>query len=351
MARRSRSAAPAAGDALLEHVRERLVGEGWPAGLTVLSGDDRYHLDAVQRELLSALVPGDASDFALTVFDNEPVDVSKVVAAARSQGMFAPRRVVLVRDVEVLDGEPEPLQGYAANPPSGSYLLVRATSLDQRRKLHKVLAKAGTRLDFAREALDARSATRLARSMAAERGLQLSADAGEYLLDSCRGDLYQLANELDKLAIWKRGGGKLSLDDCRRLVSGRGASSGWEVGEALLLRDTGAALAAIRQEFESASEAPSSLAIGMLGRVSWRARTMLQAKAMLENGARPDEVVRRFRVWRQRDEFVAGLRRYRMDELKRFPSVLLEADRWLKSRSIAPQAVLETAIERMTARS
>ena len=59
-----------------------------------------------------------------------------VVTAVRSVGMFSPRRVVLVKDVTALDGDPDVLKSYAKSPPPESYLLVRAPTLDKRRKLH-----------------------------------------------------------------------------------------------------------------------------------------------------------------------------------------------------------------------
>jgi len=350
MARRSRAAA-VAGVELLERVRERLAGAGWPAGLTLLSGDDTFHLDRIQQTLLSALVPEGATDFGLTVFDQETVDVSKVVAAARSRGMFAPSRVVLVRDVDVLEGEPGPLLAYAREPPPESYLLVRAAALDQRRKLHKALWEAGERLDCRREALGAATVSRITATLAAGLGIRLSADAESYLVEVCDADLCHLANELDKLAVFVGSGGTVEIEDCRELVSGAAASTGWELGAALVRRDGAGALAAIREEFQRASEAPSSLAIGMLGRLGWNARMLLQARARVEAGESPRRAVDGVRVWRGKEEFVQGVQRYRLDELLRFPALLLEADRTLKSRSIDPRAVLETTVEKMIAGS
>ena len=62
----ARRAAPARGkpaSRVLAELREGLE-RGWPAGLTVLTGDDLYHLDRSQRLLLDGLVPEGSSDFA-----------------------------------------------------------------------------------------------------------------------------------------------------------------------------------------------------------------------------------------------------------------------------------------------
>ena len=45
----------------------KAIEKGWKPGLTVLTGDDAYYLDAAQGALLEHLAPGDAAAFGLTV--------------------------------------------------------------------------------------------------------------------------------------------------------------------------------------------------------------------------------------------------------------------------------------------
>ena len=79
-----------------------------------------------------------------------------------------------------------------------------------------------------------------------------------------------------------------------------------------------------------------------------RARVMIQAKALLAEGRRADEVVRATRAFYYRDALLQGLSRYTLEELLAFPTTILQADRTLKSRSIHPRAVLENLVDRLT---
>jgi DNA polymerase III delta subunit len=88
--------------------------------------------------------------------------------------------------------------------------------------------------------------------------------------------------------------------------------------------------------------------IRIIGGLAFRARSMLQAKAMLESGASFRQVVQSARAWPYQDKLQKGLARYSLAELLRFPSLLLEADRTLKSRSISPGVVIEALVDRMT---
>jgi DNA polymerase-3 subunit delta len=303
----------------LARVREKLR-DGWPAGLTVLTGDDTYHLDRAQHALLETLVPPDESDFALSVFGQDRVEVGSVVSAVRSAGMFASRRVVLVRDLLALDGEPEPIVEYAAAPPPRSYLLVRAPAPDLRRKLHKGLFRAGTTLAFLLPSPDAPGAlVKNLKAVAAECGLELEPPAARLLLELFGADLYRLAGELDKLRLWMgEPARKVTEAMVREVVSSGGMISGFEVANAVMDRDRGRALAEARRLVEAGEEP-----IRIVGGIAWSARKTLERARGASAG------------------------RYRVEELLAFPAALLEADRTLKSRSIDPRAVLESLVDRL----
>jgi len=322
------------------------IERGWPAGLTVLTGDDAWHLDRAQRALLDALAPAAAGEFARTVFGEDKVDVAVVVGAARSMGMFASRRVVLVRDADALEGDPAILEAYATSPPPDSYLLVRAPKIDQRRKLGKTLTGSGRLLRFdAAGPAGGAELERVVRAMATERGLRLGADAVGFLLDATAGNLYAVESELDKLRAWSGAEGgptNPTIDDVRSLVASDPAMSGWEVADAVVERDLAAALAAARRLLTEGEEP-----IRLLGGLAFRARPMIQARALLDARVPTREIGSRLRLGWAADRIVAGAGRYSMEEMLAFPYHVAEADRALKSRGVDPGAVFERLVGRL----
>jgi DNA polymerase-3 subunit delta len=340
MARGRPSAAPS-GRSVLRQVLER-IDQGWPPGLTVLSGDDLYHLDAAQRALLRRLVPEEATEFALTVYGESKIDVGTAVTAARSAGMFAPMRVVLVRDVGCLEGDPSLLAEFAKRPPSNGYLLVRAPQLDRRRKLHQTLAKSGTLLTFG---ASTKGMPTEVSAIAKEKRLSIDRAAAEFLAEVCGGDLYRVERELEKVRVWVGGSGpaKVGLETIRETVSGSGLLSGWEVANALTMRDGPSAAGSLRRLIAAGDEP-----LKILGGLAYRARGMLRAKALIEAGTPPEAALRAAGLWGQpTTETTEGLARYTLTELLAFPSKLLRADRELKSRGIGGGATLESALARL----
>jgi len=332
---------------LVAHV-DAEARRGWPAGLTVLTGDDSYHLDRAQRGILAALETDLDPAFARTVFGDEKIDVAQVVSAARSVGMFAPRRVVFVRDVTALVADDDTLLAltdYASAPPRASHLIVRAPTLDLRRKLHKALAQVGRVLEFVLPEGEARLV--LARQALSEltrvRAIRLAPEAAQLLVELTAGDLERIEHELDKIAAWvDEAGTVIEVPVVLDVAAGSGLVSGWAAAEALTRRDRAAALAALRRNVD-AGEAP----LRILGALAWRARVLLQAKALSAARRPMREILQSTRAWRFESDLVAGLGRFGLDELLASPAQLLAADRALKSTALAPHAVLESLADRV----
>ena len=341
MATKRRAAGVPWGGTVLAEVRERLA-KGWPPGLTTLTGEDLYHLDLAQTELLDHLAPDRKDAFTLSVYSDGKVSVAEVVSAATSIGMFSRRRVVLVRDATILDGPADALEAFLASPPTEAWLLVRAPRLDRKRKLHQALA-AGTMLEFAPPGSpnETQAFLREIVAMAKRRGQQIDSPAAAALAESCRGDLLRVERELDRLRDWAGGDShRWSRRDLEAHLGAAAAVTGWEIGDALVRGDRADALSAVRRVLEGGSEP-----IPVVGGLAWRTRVFLAAQARVAERDPLESVVRGAGAWGWADALRDGLRRWSLEDALRIPARLLEADRQLKSRGLSGQAVLESIVD------
>jgi DNA polymerase III delta subunit len=320
---------------------DRDAARGWPAGLTTLTGSDLYHLDLALEAILRSLAPDRDDPFAFTILRDGRLSPAELVDRAASRGMFAAFRIVVLRDVAILDGDPEPLLRFAADPPATSWILVRAPRLDRKRKLHQALC-AGRELVFrlpegdaeARELLDVIAA------LAKERGVRLDTRAAAWVAAGCEGDLLRARVALDQLRdAFPDAKAPLTEGQVGAIVPASESATGWELGDHLVARDAGPALADARRY-----EAMGQEAIKIVGGLAFRARSLVQAKGLEAKGAPFESIVNAARAWAWRDALRAALRRWPASGARALPARLLAADRTLKSRQAPPYAAIERLI-------
>jgi DNA polymerase III delta subunit len=319
----------------------REAKQGWPAGLTTLTGADLYHLDLAFDAILDALAPDRDDPFAFTVLRDGRLSPAELVDRAASRGMFASARIVVLRDVAILDGDPEPLVRFAADPPDSSWILVRAPRLDRKRKLHQALC-AGKELVFRPPEgdVEAREFLEILAALGKERGVRLHPRAAAWIAAGSEGDLLRARVALDQLRDAFPGApAPLTESQVAEIVPASESATGWELGDHLVSRDAGAALADARRY-----EAMGQEAIKIVGGLAWRARSLVQAKGLEAKGAPFDAIVNAARAWAWREALRAALARWRPADVRALPARMLAADRTLKSRQAPPYASIERLI-------
>jgi DNA polymerase III delta subunit len=85
--------------------------------------------------------------------------------------------------------------------------------------------------------------------------------------------------------------------------------------------------------------------VGLLGSIVWNFRRLMRAKIMEASGVGYEEIKRKLVViFHQSASFQEQMRRFNMDELRSVFSILLNADRQLKSSGLNGKLVLERMI-------
>lgn len=184
----------------------------------------------------------------------------EAVAACNSLGLFgAGRRLVVVDEVHRWKAaDAKAVVEYLEAPAPDTVLALVADEIKKDAALAKAAAKTGKLLIF-----DVVK-RKLPEWVAEQFGLaSVRADraACEALVAIVGDDLYELSNEVAKLAAWA-GGGPVTEADVRMLAAGRAETSVFELSDAWGRRDVGAALAACESRLERGDD-PNRL-LGLL---------------------------------------------------------------------------------------
>jgi DNA polymerase-3 subunit delta len=306
-------------------------------GVVAILGLDSFLAEtALQRVLKTAV--GDDRD-AVQVLRGDETNWTRVIDAAGMRSLFSERRALVVRGAEQLKGEGESVPGYLKDPTPGVTLVLVAAKPDKRKTVWKKVVEAATV-----HSADPLKGARLRGFVSDDlkrRGLRVSADGVEELIERVGGDLRRLMGEVDKLEAY--GEGKALGADEVAQVLGRGMGRPlYVLADALAGKQVDKALAEALDALED-GERPEL----MLAALHRSLRQMRGTRALIAARASRDEIARRlglppnmaFKV----PALLEAARRWRDGELEAATAALAEADQAVKLGA-SPSAALCAAI-------
>ncbi len=326
-------------------------------------GDERLLRDrAIDAIRASALGSGIAA-FNEDKFTAGESSVDKIISAARTVPMMAPKRFVLVRSLErwdkakAGDGDDEQeeedssttpldeLHEYAKAPIDSTCVVLVATKLDGRRRLMSFARKQGFLVEC--NPLDASDLVEWVEAECGARGRDIDRETAALIAELVGPELSPIVDAVERLSLFV--GDKKTIDDdaVRHCVARTSASDTWAVVAAVQRRDLAAALATLKDAYD-----PRDRGLPMLGAIAWSIRQLAKYKTALDDGLGPGEASRRaaaFSPQRSR-ELGERARALKPRDLERWITVLADTDLALKGSKRSPDAVLEDMVTRLCRR-
>ncbi|HYL68998.1 MAG TPA: DNA polymerase III subunit delta [Candidatus Limnocylindria bacterium] len=330
-----------------EQLFQRLAS-GKPVPAIVLLGTDVYLRDLCRNKIIDVCVPEGARDWAVARVPGNAQGWQEALERAQTMPMLAPRQVIIVEDAESVEslGEKsreeivEGLEKYLESPAPFTILLLEAAGLDGRLRFSKVL---GEKALVVKLNIGDASAAALAAEMARELGVDIDREAAGLLVDILNGEPARMRVELEKLAAYVQGRGRIAVVDVEALVVAARKNTVWQLADMLATRKRDAALAFLDNLLRE-GEQPA----GLVGALAWMYRKLIEARdfpagtngyqAARQLNMRPEAAEAAIRNARRlpRDELIAGL------------IALAETDSQLKSANPDPRALMEFLIARLT---
>lgn len=324
------------------------IARGELAPIYALAGAERYLVDRCVEALRRAVLGPQASSqpsFNYDVFELKESGLGAALAAARTMPMFAKRRLVFGRGLDLLKAaELEPLVAYVADPnPSTCLVLVteKADKLDGRLKSMQALRKAGYAHEFPR--LRAHELPRWIGREAQSRGITFTPAAAQALAAAIGPTLGPLSQAIDQLALFAGPGATVDAEHVERLIPDSRSREIFELTRAIGEGDRPRALAlcgALLVDREPALRIQGSLLRQL--RQIWRAKELLAA------GVPRFDIAGRVGVPPfVLDEILAPARRVSRTGLERAFRRLYEADKALKSSRLGDDLLVMRLVDNL----
>ena len=326
----------------IDQAREGRIGP-----LYLVMGEESFLVDRVMRALRGAVDLGAAAAFNEDRFVAPEVDVDRVLAAARTVPMMAPKRLVVLSSVERWDnkgssrGGEHPLDAlaaYAEDPLDTTVLLLCAGKINGSRRLVKAAKKGGFLVSCA--TLKRHELPGWIRQTAKAAGHPMDGSAADTLAELVGPDLGPVADALERLSLYVGEGAPIDGDAIAAVITRVRQETVWQLVDALATRDLGAALAALDDAYDARDRG-----LPLLGTVAWRVRQLLKFHAALSRGRSAKVAAKTAGV----APFKAGeveriVRRLSGTVLERWLMLLSEADLALKGSKRSGEEVLATMI-------
>jgi DNA polymerase-3 subunit delta len=244
--------------------------KGPPSPVYFFSGPEMQIKNKAIGEVVN-VIPEGQRDFNFDAYYDSEASIGDVLGTARTLPFLAPRRVVLLKDLKKgkLPKEKEgALTAYLDDPSPQTTLILTTADTDVARAWKRKFGTRWTEVEF--RTLRGPALRSAVREAARERGVRITAEAIEVLVEAVGEDLGRIHGEMEKLAVSVGKGEEIDAPRVHLLVCGYSYQTMFDLVEAVGTRNVGEGLSLLSRLVVSPGEAPAL--VGMLAkrfRVLW----------------------------------------------------------------------------------
>jgi DNA polymerase-3 subunit delta len=321
------------------------VRQGEPGPLYYIYGRERFLVDRAVEILRGRVLDPRTRDFNYELFHGKEADPGRIVQAARTLPMMAKRRFILVRDADEMKADAlAQLIPYVSAPAKETCLVLVGEKADQRLKIFSAWKKTGVLVKL--DPLYERQLPQFVREEARARGVTFEHGAAEMLCNEVGSDLGQLADAVERLAIFV-GERPVTARDVEEVVASTRQRSVFELAEAVGEGNRARSLEVLSSMI--GAREPGVRVVAMLARHVRQLWTCLELTAK----GRPNKFdlaqalgIPPFFV----DGLVSQAKRLDARALGRMHDALYRADKDLKSSRLDDARILERLVLELTTR-
>jgi DNA polymerase III subunit delta len=317
-----------------------LVGEGPLLPLYYLCGSERYLQETAVQVLLRRWGEKPSRGLNYEVFSGASTSPSLVLEAVHTLPFFGKQKLVLVRDAEKIPSSDGPhFLPYFQNPHLKTVLIFLGSSFFFDKKVLGAFKHTGTTIDCKPPAT--KELPEWVKHLAREQGKEMRPSAVSLLREVAGNSLLEIANEVEKLALYVDSRKQITEEDVATLSSGTPVTSIFALTDQVVHRNLSGAALALSQLLYNGE--PPLLIVYMLAR---QFRHLRMARNFLDQGLPTEAIKKQLGI---KSDFVWGkltdqLRQCSPAAIERSFQLLGETNVTLNSRSLPGRLVLEQLI-------
>jgi DNA polymerase-3 subunit delta len=312
----------------------------------VIAGKEESLVNAHCSGLLDELLEPSQRATALFNADPSSVSASQVLDELRTAPFLTDKRVVLVKGADKFVSEYRPvLDKYFDRPCPTGRLILTVRTWDARTRLAKKLPKVG-RLINAGQPSRKELPYRLIEYASDAHDKKLSQNAARVLIELAGDELARLYSEIDKLALFADKEKSITPQHVESLIGRNRLFNAFAVIDAVIQGNAPVAVERLRGMFAQ----DKSTEYSVIGAFAYHFRKMFNAKVLLGQGLREDQVAKRCNIWSGKDKLFAQMRKTSLKQIGGYLKQLARTDYDVKSGRAKTATAMEQFVLQIAAR-
>ncbi len=196
-----------------------------PPPVCLFLGQEQHQRDRCRRTLVESFLPEQERESGLIRHDLSEMSLAAVLDDARTLSLFSPQRLIWASSAEAAakEGSSEELASYLQRPTPDVVLVFECSRYEfegedkaRLERVRKFFQAVPTVVEFKR--FQPEAARELARQLAAQARLKISADALDFLAEAVGYEAARIAVEIEKLSLLSAEGSTVGLEEVAQVV-------------------------------------------------------------------------------------------------------------------------------------
>lgn len=217
------------------------VQEGKTSTLYHFTGEEDFLKREALEKLIQLLIEPSLKSFNLDFVQARGVKAEEIINLSATLPFGSKKRMVVVYETQKLHpAQKDELLKYLPHVPPTSCLVLLSNTVDKRLKFYLGLKKLATEVDFS--ALKDQEVSDWIKQRVEKYDKKITSEGTDFLMDAVGNNLYELSNELEKLALYVRDEESIKLEDIEAVVGYTRTENIFQLNQAIVEKNTSQAL-------------------------------------------------------------------------------------------------------------
>jgi DNA polymerase-3 subunit delta len=314
----------------------------------LIYGEESYLKDSIRKMIVDKYSEAGSDDFDLITFYGDEYPSNKkpieILEQLDSLPFLTKRKIIILKKVDAMPADNlMMIAKYLEKPAKTSILIMSGDKIDKRIKANKIIVDAALNI----QCYPPYNASNIAAWLRAElqkKSIRIDSPAADLFANSIELDYMIASTELEKLIIYTKNSGNITIDDVEETVGKSRKNKIFDLQNSIGNRNLKSSITILENMFSSTTDKLGIYVVTMIMRYFI---TLWKITALREKNQSDSEISSRHLktiYFKFRTDYMDAANNYSITEIKKIFSLLLQSDYDLKSKNLDEKIIIEPMI-------